>query len=260
MDLPRPRSLQRSDALFLDFDGTLAAIALRPEDVVVPPYLPDLLSRTASALGGALALISGRTIAAVDQLVDGSVRAVSGIHGLEQRSLDGVIHQPATVPTAALLSARKTLAETVGRWPRAFIEHKGLAFAIHYRLESAAKRELTAAAHTAIAASDGALKLIEGDCVLEVMIRGSDKGTAIRKFMALPPFAGRHPVFVGDDVTDEAAFTEVERQGGLTVIVGTRRPTAARYTIPHVTDVHTWIWQLTAEHAVRLSKPWSAVI
>jgi trehalose 6-phosphate phosphatase len=253
MDLPGPRSLQRHDALFLDFDGTLAAIARRPEDVVVPSYLPELLTKTASALSGAMALISGRTIASVDQLVDGSVRAVAGIHGLEHRSADGVIHQQSTVSTAALLNARKALAEAVGRWPRAFIEHKGLAFALHYRLEPAAKRELTVAAQTAVAASAGALKLIDGNCVLEVMICGSDKGSAIRTFLAEPPFAGRHPIFIGDDITDEAAFREVESQGGTAVIVGDRRPTAARYAINNVADVHTWIGQLTAAQRTSLN-------
>jgi trehalose 6-phosphate phosphatase len=247
MDLPRPRSLQHQDALFLDLDGTLVMIARRPEEVVVAADLRELLTRTGIALNGALALISGRTIAAVDHLVDGGVRAVAGIHGLERRTVDGVIYRQTCVPTAALLTARKSLAEAASRWPRAFIEHKGVAFALHYRLEPSARRELTAAAQAAVAAAEGALKLIEGDSVLEVSMGGSDKGAAVHQYLAEPPFHGRRPVFVGDDTTDEAAFREVEQQAGLSVIVGSRRPTAARHTLPTVIDVHRWIAALTEE-------------
>jgi trehalose 6-phosphate phosphatase len=250
MDLPRPRALQRQDALFLDFDGTLAAIARRPEDVVVASYLPDLLARAQRTLDGALAIISGRTIASVDHLVDGSVRAIAGIHGLERRRTDGVIFRQSSASTTALARARIAIAEPVSRWPRTFIEHKGLAFALHYRLEPAAKSELTAAAKTAVAASDGALKLIAGDCVLEVMIRGSDKGAAVHEYMAEPPFDGRRPVFIGDDATDETAFREVEALGGLAVIVGERRPTLARHGLSSVNDVHRWIGALTERGAI----------
>lgn len=247
IDLPRPRSLQRRDALFIDLDGTLIAIARRPDEVVIAHELPELLTRTGNALNGALAIVSGRTITAVDRLIDGSVRAVAGIHGLERRTADGVIYRQTSVPNAALLKAHTILAEVVRRWSGAFIEHKDLAFAIHYRQEPTARSALTAAAHAAIAACGDVLKLIEGDCVLEIMIRGSDKGSAVRQYLAEPPFLGRRPVFIGDDTTDETAFREVEQRAGLTIIVGTRRPTAARYALSTVSDVHHWMSVLTKE-------------
>jgi trehalose 6-phosphate phosphatase len=223
----------------------LAAIARRPEDVVVAPDLPALLARTQRTLGGALAVISGRTIASIDQMVDGSVRAVAGIHGLERRRADGVIFRQSGAASAALAKARAAVAEPAHRWPRAFIEHKGPAFALHYRLEPAAKDALTAAAEAAVAASGGVLKLIAGDCVLEVMLRGSDKGGAVLEYLAEPPFQGRRPVFVGDDVTDETAFRKVEELGGLAVIVGERRPTLAHCSLSSVDEVHRWIGALT---------------
>ena len=223
-------------ALFLDFDGTLVDIAPRPDAVRPDARLVPLLARLHAELDGSLAIVTGRPVVAVDAFLAPLRLPVAGLHGFEMRADPS---GTATVPAAAELDpARHSAAALVATWPGLLVEDKGLTIALHYRAAPAAGPSVVAWAATIVDASRGALKSIDGKMVVELMPVGSDKGAGIRRLLANPPFAGRRPVFLGDDVTDEAGFLAVAELGGLGVRVGAPiAATAARYRLGDVAAV-----------------------
>lgn len=251
--LPRPPALSNDTALMMDFDGTLAAIAGRPDAVIVAPYLPQLLWRTRGALLGALAIVTGRTIMEIDKYTKSTVITVAGVHGLELRSSEGTLRFSRSIHLLLPdLAARLT---ALGRrWLGVIIEDKGAAVALHYRQCPAAEEDCKALACDAAASTGGECEVIEGKLVVELKRRSHDKGTAVREIMSQTPFMGRRPIFVGDDRTDEAAFSAVLEMGGCAVLVGQRWPTAATCALKSVNDVHDWIGHVTY---VRRSTPQS---
>jgi trehalose 6-phosphate phosphatase len=200
----------------------------------VGPALAALHDRT----GGALALVSGRPLRELDALLPAAGWAAAGQHGLEWRAPDGSLHRPP--PPAALEPAREALADLVARHPALLLEDKGLSLALHYRRAP----RLAGFAHRAVrqlATQLGPELVVQtGKRVIELRPAGQDKGAAVRRFLALPPFRGRRPVFLGDDVTDEAAFGAVNALGGHSIKVG-RGPTAARWRLAGVDDVRAWL-------------------
>lgn len=230
-------------ALFLDFDGTLVDIAPRPDAVEVPPGLPALLERLRGRLGGALALVSGRPIDELDRFLAPAALPAGGQHGLEWRDPAGIRRQ-AEMDHPALAEIKAGLADFAGTAPGLRVEPKSMSVALHYRqapaFEAAARKtvERLAARHA------GKFHVQGGKMVLEVKPRGADKGTVVERFMALPPFAGRRPVYIGDDLTDEHGFLAVNARGGISIQVGMREPTAAAYRIPSVPGLHAWLARL----------------
>lgn len=237
-DLPPPPPLRAAGtALFLDLDGTLVEIAEHPDAVAVDPALPGLLARLSDRLEGRLALVSGRSLEALGALLGPVEVAMAGSHGGEFRpfgatetlALAGPL--PAAVPAALSAFARAH--------GGLLVEPKPFSVAVHYRHHPMARDALLDAA-TALAATHG-LGLKHGKQVVELTMPGSDKGTALARFMDLPAFAGATPLFVGDDVTDEDAFAAADRLGGAGVLVGEARPTAARWRLGSVRAVHDWL-------------------
>jgi trehalose 6-phosphate phosphatase len=226
-----------STALFLDLDGTLAPIAPTPADVIPDARRTRLVRALAEALGGRLAVISGRTLADIDRILDGAARAASGVHGLEQRSADGVVRR--SQPSAALPAARRALAPLAAAWPGLMLEDKGLSLAVHYRGAPDAAEAVRAAVTTV--AFDSGLLIQWGRKVAELRPPGPDKGAALRAFMAEAPFSGATPVFVGDDQTDEAAFAAAAALGGFGVLVGPARETAAGAGLADIEAVYAWL-------------------
>jgi trehalose 6-phosphate phosphatase len=227
-------------AFFLDVDGTLADIAPTPGAVEIADHARDTLSRLVAACDGAVALISGRTIADVDRLFAPLHLPVAGLHGLERRDANG--HQSRTVHDApALGAARAAFENFAADHPGTLIEDKDIALALHFRQAPAAEADAEALAAVLIAASNGALVLQRGKMMVELRPGGGDKGTAVRAFMTEPPFAGRLPVFVGDDVTDEAGFAIINEMNGTSIRVGDGTPTCARYDGASVAAVHGWL-------------------
>lgn len=223
-------------ALFLDLDGTLAPIAPRPEDVRPDSALNGLLRRLSRQLDGRLAVVSGRTIADVDRILDGAVCAVAGVHGLDRRTAGAVTR--ATPPPGMPLARAEAERWAAGR-DGAHIEDKTTALAIHYRQAPGLRAEAVALAR-GLAESHG-LALQLGDMVAELKTPGADKGEAVRAFMAEAPFAGARPVFVGDDLTDEHGFEAATALGGYGVLVGATRPSAAVHRLPSVAAVRRWL-------------------
>ena len=238
VDLPAPKPLRLGEAaLFLDLDGTLAAIAARPQDVRPDPRRTSLLERLAERLDGRLAVVSGRTLADVDRILEGCVAAVAAVHGLVVRAPDGALRT--TPPHPALPRATEAFREFAARDSGLLVEEKGPSVALHFRLASHCADAARACARQ-LAAETG-LSLQDGDMVEELRTPGASKGDSVREFMAAGPFAGAHPVFVGDDVTDEDGFRAAQALRGLGVAVGAPRPTAARFRLADVEAALAWL-------------------
>jgi trehalose 6-phosphate phosphatase len=228
----------RTTALFLDVDGVLLGFAAHPAAVRVPDALLARLEALHAALGGALALVSGRAIATLDALFAPLTLPCAGLHGLERRNHAELVRVPADA--SALDAVRAAARTVVARYPGALCEDKGIALALHWRGEPLAAADLQALAASAAMQLPG-YHLQPGDHVVELKPAAADKGAAIEAFLQEPPFAGRTPVFAGDDLTDEHGFETVNARGGTSILVGMRTPSAARYALPDVEAVHRWL-------------------
>jgi trehalose 6-phosphate phosphatase len=205
-----------SCALFLDFDGTLVDLAPQPEDVIVPNGLVPTLSALNAYLGGALALISGRPIEQIDEFLEPLRLPAAGVHGAERRSASGELTLLSTHP---LQRVEEVASALVAQHPQLRIEAKRGSLALHYRQAPELEELCLEAMQAAVEESPG-LTLLRGKMVVEAKPGGASKGRAIEAFMHEPPFAGRSPVFIGDDSTDEVGFATVQRLRGLGVKVG----------------------------------------
>jgi len=238
---PPPELPEAGDpwAFFLDVDGTLLEIAATPESVVVPPDLVPLLARLRGAVGGALALVSGRTITELDGLFDPERFVAAGIHGAQLRSPGDAL----TVATdvAALDPAREILATFRRRYPAILVEDKGLAIAIHYRSTPEAEPAVHEVGTAIVERLGSAYEVLFGRKIVEVRRRDATKGHAVAALLEIAPFRDRLPVYLGDDRTDEDAFDVVNRADGLSVHVGSRIDTRATRRLAGVTDVHRWL-------------------
>jgi len=235
--MPYPPRLDPGDALFLDLDGTLAPIAATPDEVSFDPRLAGLMARLEQAMGGALAVISGRSLEDVRRILGGAPGAVGAVHGLV-RHLPGKGTVTAE-PSAGLAEARDQLKAVARAWPGVLMEDKGLGLALHYRQAPEAEQAVKAAAAAVAAEKD--LVRQDGAMVCELRAPGGGKGEALTAFLAEAPFAGRRPVMVGDDLTDEDGFAAAEAAGGYGVLVGPGRQTAARYRLDDVEAVIAWL-------------------
>lgn len=223
-------------ALFLDVDGTLLEIESHPDDVRAGPRLRRLLERVSGAHGGALALVSGRAIASLDHIFSPLVLPAAGLHGLERRGADGRVHYPAGF-ASRMAEARAGLIGFVEAHAGLLLEDKGAALALHFRNAPALAEAARGAMDRARATLGEDFHVQQGKMVLELKPTGEDKGTAIAAFMDEPPFAGRTPVFIGDDVTDEDGFAVVNRLGGISARVGPAANTQASRALPDVGEV-----------------------
>jgi trehalose 6-phosphate phosphatase len=240
-----PPPLDAACALFLDIDGTLLELAATPSAVIIDTDVATLLPALHRTLGGACALITGRTLTNFDRLFPGLGLPVAGQHGCERRSAAGavVMHAPEAATVARL---RALLAAFAARHDGLQLEDKGQTLALHYRQAP----QLAAHVHRTLRstlADEGVpgLSLQPGKCLLEVRPGNRDQGTAIADVLAEPPFAGRCPVFVGDDRGDEHGFALVQDLGGFGVKVGPGR-TAARHRLGGVAEVRRWLGDLVA--------------
>ena len=237
-------------ALFLDLDGTLAPFTARPEDVGPDAARNDRLRRLAERLDGRLAVVSGRGIDDLDRILEGSVAALAGIHGLQRRNGAAVV---AAAAHDRLDDAVRELHAFADRVPGTQVELKPLSAVLHYRNAPEVEAEARVFAD-ALAARTG-LKQQRGSMVIELLTPGSDKGAAIRAFMTEAPFAGAVPVFAGDDLTDEDGFLAAIALGGFGILVGPPRPTFAAFRLDDEAAVHAWLDQALTLNAFVLEAP-----
>ena len=228
-------------ALFLDYDGTLVPIAPTPAEALADDEVRALLAALAERLAGALGVVSGRPVADVDGFLAPLRLAVAGLHGLELRRRDGSLVELAAAGEA-LAAVRGAFAAFAARSPGTLVEDKRLGLALHYRQAPASERDAVELATRLADASGGALRLQRGKMVVELLPAGRDKGRAIEDLLALPEFAGRVPVFVGDDVTDEAGFRAVNRLGGTSVRVGpVDGASEAAHRLADIAELRGWL-------------------
>lgn len=236
--LPAPSVLRLSEiALFADLDGTLAPLEATPGAVKPNPTRRRLLDDLSEALGGRIAVVSGRALADLDRVLEGRIPAIGAVHGLVRRTADGRI---IAAPEGALIGQALDAVQAFAAADHdLLVEDKGAAVALHYRRAPRAAdacRDLVRRLGAALG-----LTVQEGDMVIELRAHGPDKGGAVEAFMAEPPFAGFRPVFLGDDLTDEHGFAAASALGGFGVVVGPRRPTAALYALADVGAVQDWL-------------------
>ncbi|KIG04529.1 trehalose-phosphatase [Caballeronia concitans] len=236
--LPDSLSLAET-AFFFDFDGTLVELASTPDGIFVPRSVPDILASLRRATNSAVAVLSGRAIDAIDGFLQMPDLPVAGMHGAERRDANGDV-QRIGFHDERLLRMEHVLEAVVGANPGMLLEIKGAALALHYR--NAPEREPTARAATERLVKEyaDAYVLQPGKMVYEIKPKDVDKGRALRAFMAEPPFTGRKPVFIGDDLTDEKGFAVVNEFDGLSIKVGPG-DTVARARIESVELLLDWL-------------------
>jgi trehalose 6-phosphate phosphatase len=243
IDSPLPR-WPADPALFLDLDGTLLEFALDPAQVHVPDRLQVVLGKLPDATGGAIAFVSGRGLADLDRLLGPGRFPLAAVHGLERRDAQGRLSS-AVADDAAFERMHRLLAAIARDYPGTLLEHKGAALALHYRQCPELESALVERVERSLADLASSLKLMRGKMVLEIRQPGANKGTAIAAFLEEAPFAGRTPVFIGDDVTDEDGFQAVNRFGGVSVKVGSG-PSCASFRLPDTNAVIDWLEELVS--------------
>lgn len=233
-------------AYFLDVDGTLIDIAESPDAVIIDASLLDLIARLHKQSGGAMALVSGRAISDLEQLLASLRLPLAGQHGLERRDATGRLWIHAASPEAKC-AIKEALIPVLTQHSGLLLEDKGLTMALHYRrapqLAYYVQRLLERLAHDA----NAGLEVQHGNCVAEIKPSAIDKGTAVAEYLGEMPFKDRRAVFIGDDLTDEHGFAEVNRLDGISIKVG-KGPSCARYRLPDVAAVRRWLGEALKEN------------
>jgi trehalose 6-phosphate phosphatase len=224
--------------LFLDVDGTLLELAPTPTSVVVDDSLRPLLRMLERRCDGALALISGRPIADLDDLFAPLTLAAAGVHGCERRDAQGHWLRPRFVDQG-FAEFRAKLARELSSLDGVLVEDKQYALALHYRSTPALEGPLRNLLASLSSAMPPQMEVIEGDEVFEIKPASHDKGTAIEAFLQESPFAGRFPVFIGDDLTDQDGFAVVRRHLGMAIAVGSNVNSEWRLDGPR--EVRQWL-------------------
>jgi trehalose 6-phosphate phosphatase len=216
-------------ALFLDFDGTLVEIAPSPEDVRLDRRVAPALASLRASLGGALALVSGRPIGFLDGVLAPHRFDIAGLHGAQIR-IDGEIRSQADAPVD-MRAALRDLVRFANSHVGIIVEDKRISMALHWRLAPELQDEALDLMRTVAARLGPGVRLQEGKAVAELVPAGASKGNAIAWLMATPAYAGRRPVFIGDDITDEDGFKVVNAMGGLSIRIGSDRQSHATLRI-----------------------------
>jgi trehalose 6-phosphate phosphatase len=247
--LPAPDVPQKPWALFLDIDGTLLEHAAHPDAVFVHDELRMLLARLESQLDGALAFITGRSIAAVDHLFQPLRLRAAGLYGLEHRLVrDGPV-EAAGEPADIAALAEEIEAELGSA--DVYIERKGPILAIHTRAAPHLLQRAIQLVDQALDRLPVGYRVLAGNAGVELMPLEAAKGAAIRRFMEQPAFAGRSPVFLGDDTSDENGFDVINEMDGVSVRIRPRGPTAARHALAGVDEALAWLYAASHSNAER---------
>jgi trehalose 6-phosphate phosphatase len=214
-NFPEPN---RHWALFLDLDGTLLDIAETPDAIVVPQMLVPSLSAAATWLGGALAIVSGRKLHDIDGIVSPLVLPCAGEHGADIRLPDGTIKR-ADLESAVPEAWKSHIVSAAKCWPGVVVESKVFNITVHFRQAPERRDEIRELLWHTIQDNTSGFEILSAHMAYELRHRSLTKGSAVFAFLRQQPFAGRIPVFVGDDVTDEDGFRAVKELGGIALRV-----------------------------------------
>jgi trehalose 6-phosphate phosphatase len=229
--------------LFLDVDGTLIPLVDTPFDSCADEALTRLLREVSERLGGAVALVSGRSIEYLDALFAPLRLPCAGLHGVERRKASGALHG-ASFQDSHLDHARSALADLVQNHPGTLLEDKGRTIAVHFRMAPQFESDVRARVMEIAASLGHDYHVQSGSMMLEIKPRGFNKGHAVAAFLREPPFSGRTPVYLGDDLTDLDGFKVVEEHRGLSIAVGER--VRGRYRLVDPGAVAAWLRGIAA--------------
>lgn len=235
--------LAADTALFLDIDGTLVEFKDRPEDVHIPPSLRETLTALQQKLGGAVAVVSGRELPDVDGLFAPLQLAAAGDHGAEARLGATAPRQVFAPPQAraALDAVLEAVRSRMDAGSRVRPDAKRFSIAFHYRGAEAEEPQLRANVRAALVSHAALLQLLDGELCLDVKLRGEDKGKVIERFLGVPPFRGRAPIYIGDAETDEDGFAMALARGGRAIRIGAPRPTRATESLADPAALRDWL-------------------
>lgn len=234
-------------ALFLDVDGTLLDFADHPDHVYVDSRLRELIEDLYGALDGALALVSGRSLDDLDDLFSHPPWAMAGLHGLELRGVDGR-YRGVHIGASRRSLVRDIAGTIAAELPGVMMEDKGMAIALHCRTSPQQFERLRERVREVLPSLAG-YEMQPGNMVIELKPEGMDKGSAVANLMSAWPFLGRAPVYVGDDLTDEHGFATANLQSGLSIRVGSREPSLARYSLSEPAAARAWLFRVL--HALK---------
>lgn len=223
-----------SSALFFDFDGTLVEIGETPDAVEIAPGLPAMLDSLMQITGGAVALVSGRSVSRLRAFLPDFSGHIMGSHGAEHFAA-GALDQHRLAGSDAVRTMGDLVTQFAQTIPGLIAVRKPTGAIIHYRQAPEA--------HAQVLKVMQALEMCWPDFELhplkmayELRPRDVGKDQAIQSLMQTDPFRGRVPVFFGDDTTDEPALAHIAGQGGIAIKVG-EGETAAQYRVHTPGDV-----------------------
>jgi trehalose 6-phosphate phosphatase len=231
--------------LFLDVDGTLIELTDTPSQTQADPAIKSLLRDVAERLGGAVALISGRTIETLDALFAPLRFPAAGLHGVERRKASGALQGVNFVDTQ-LDRARAAIKSLVDAHPGTLMEDKDRTIAIHFRMAPQFEEVLRRSIIDIAKPLGKNYHIQYGKMLFEIKPSGFNKASAIKAFLDEPPFSGRLPVFIGDDLTDQDGFAIVEARGGISIAVGDR--VHGQFRLSDVAAVRDWLKRIASLH------------
>ena len=235
-----PKDIQQL-ALFLDVDGTLYEIENSPSLIKPCFKLQKKLQTIRNRLGGALALISGRSLDDLDRIFENDKISVAGNHGAQLR--DTLRLKEYQADPGKIKGIAHKIYELLDEQKNIEFENKGSNLTVHFRNSTIDRKEINKIIKELVK-SEPKLTFLKGKEVLEVKPLSHNKGTAISYFMSTKPFIKRRPIFIGDDVSDEDGFETVNKKGGWSVRVGNNKRSKANFFLPNVKSVHEMMKQL----------------
>jgi trehalose 6-phosphate phosphatase len=246
---PPPSPDLTTTAILLDVDGTILDIAPTPREVFVPHSLRETLTRLSERTNGAVAFVSGRPVSELDLIFSPLQLPAIGGHGAEMRIAGGEAPAPPRLP---LLDSdvKRRFAAIAEAGPGIVLEDKGYSLALHYRLAPEKERIVRESAANICAGLSGTgIELLPGKLVVEIKQTGVTKATAVRELMGCRPFAGRRPIFIGDDVTDLGVFAILPDYNGISIAVGRNVP-GIDFCFEKPADVRHWLDQISRTDAL----------